>query len=56
MGENKVATRDTRFQLRLSEAELVAWQAAAQAEDLTLSQWLRRLAKAELERRKRRHR
>lgn len=48
--------RESRFELRLSEAELAAWQAAARAEDLTLSQLIRRLVKAELERQRRRHR
>lgn len=42
-------TRD-RIDLKVDPSDRAKWEAAAKAEDLTLSQWLRRLANAEIRR------
>ncbi len=55
MTRTKQPGRD-RVDLKVDPDDRVRWEEAANAEDLTLSQWLRRLANAEVKRQERRER
>ena len=42
------AAKDERIYIRISEEDALSWKAAAEAEDMTLSDWIRRTCRAAL--------
>ena len=49
MSRKKKPPAEVRFTVRITTAERARWEAAAKAARMTLSQWLRRCAKWEVE-------